>query len=349
MVAPQLIAVSPPGSGTPLLARITTALGYIPQGTMSALADDGGDRGPGPGEVYPLLAAAHGSDGAAGLLHDRRHEGMERLQEAYEAAVGALWRVWWQRLGQPVTAASPVRPSLTERLARTPDAELLRLLPGHGCWYLTGLRLDTLDGGLLRHWAETGRPPLIYHHRDIRDRIITTIEHLSRPDGQVGTLPDHLVYRDILATLPTMDAKITLALTDPDFPGIQEARRCQWLARHPAVRVIRHEDLVGPALGGTAEAREQAVTTLLAVTGHSTSDRVALPPPPDSGTAATLAVGVWRTHFTPAHQRLLDRYHSDLACPLPLPPGPAVPAESPSSGREAPAPYEPARLGVPAP
>ncbi|MFD7222300.1 hypothetical protein ACFV9P_14895 [Streptomyces sp. NPDC059892] len=333
MAAPQLIVVSPRGSGTPLLTEFTTALGYSSYGTMSEVRPAGDERpgsgtgprpgtgaGPGPGEVYPLLVASYGQDRAVRLLRRRdeeRDDERDELRSAFQEAVSALWRVWWTRLGQPVTLTSPLDPDLEGRLARVPDSELHRLLPGRGCWYVTGLDLQRAEAGFLRAWHAEGQPPVIFHDRDVRDRIISQIQLLSGPAERVGSLPDHLIYRDIVRALPTMDARITLALTDPAFPGMEETRRCQWLARHPAVTVITHEELAGPAHGGTTEAREEAVTRLLRATGHP-SLALDLPSPspdlpsPRAGGGDDLEVGVWRRHFTPAHERILARLHSDL-------------------------------------
>ncbi|MFJ4923520.1 hypothetical protein [Streptomyces sp. NPDC088725] len=311
MAAPQLIVVSPHGSGTPLLTEATTALGYTPCGTMSGAKGPSGAWRPGPGEVHPLLTAAYGPDRAALLLRRQGGEG-DNLETAFQEAVSALWRVWWMRLGQPVTLASPVDPGLEGRLARVPDSELPGLLPGRGCWYVTSLELRRADGGFLRAWQATGNPPVIFHHRDPRDRIISQIRLLSQPAGQVGSLPEHLVYRDIISALPTMDARITFALTDPGFPGTAEARHCQWLAHHPAVTVITHEDLAGPAHGGSAEARQRALARLRETTGHA-APAVELPAPSAAASEGDdLTVGAWRAHFTPAHERLLSRYHGDL-------------------------------------
>ncbi|AXG76425.1 hypothetical protein [Streptomyces paludis] len=314
--APHVIVVSPRGSGTPLLADALTRLGHTPYGTMSGHALEGADQ-PGPGEVHALLTAAYGEQRAARLLHRQGPEYAE-LTAAFHTAVSALWRTWWTRLGQPVTGASPVTPDVENRLTRLPDAELRRLLPGRGCWYLNSLDLQRADAGFLRTWHTEARPPIVYHHRDLRDRVISLVLLLSGPASQAGTLPDQLIYRDILGALPTVEDRVTLALTDPDFPGMAETRRCQWLLRHPAVTVITHEDLAGPAHGGTAEARERALTRLAQATGH---------PPTTATEAATtvgaaaqagsddLAVGLWHEYFTPAHERLLNQHHGDLPAP----------------------------------
>ncbi|MFE3601782.1 hypothetical protein [Streptomyces sp. NPDC059142] len=321
MAVPQVIAVSPRGSGTPLLAQVTTALGYTPYGTMSDPRPDGAGEAPGPGEVHRLLTAAYGPDRAALLL--RRQDGeWDRLETAYQDAVSALWRVWWTRLGQPVTAASPVGPGPEDRLTRIPDADLLGLLPGRGCWYVNSLDLQCADAGLLRLWQATGRPPVVFHHRDVRDRIVSQIRMLCGPADEVGSLPDHLVYRDIVGALPGMDARITLALTDPGFPGMEDARRCAWLLHHPAVCVLTHEELAGPAHGGTAEARREALDRLRNAVGAPSSG-APLPAPVSPADHARdgddLTVGIWRCHFTPAHERLLQQRHADLLAHAPVP------------------------------
>ncbi|MFI2291092.1 hypothetical protein [Streptomyces niveus] len=313
MTVSQVIVVSLPGSGTPLLADLTSALGYLSYGTMSAAPDVGGRTAGTPELVAmrPLLTAAHGEDEAE-LLLKRGAEGREVLDSAFRDAAGALWRVWWMRLGQPVAVASPADPGLEGRLARLPDAELPGLLPGRGCWYVDSLDLRRADAGLLRAWHNSGQPPIVFHHRDVRDRIISQLRSLSRPGDPAGFPPEHLIYRDIVGALPTMEAKITFALTDPGFPGIEEARRCQWLLHHPAVTVITHENLAGPGHGGTAAGRERAVAQLLEVAGLT---------PASAGPAVSaqlaredddLTVGQWRGLFTPAHERLLDRRHGDL-------------------------------------
>ncbi|MFJ3709577.1 hypothetical protein [Streptomyces sp. NPDC090053] len=308
MPAPQMIVVSLPGSGTPLLADVTTGLGYSSYGTMSGDPRTGGEQ-PGAGEVYPLLTAAYGQDQAVLLLHQQRQD-RQALETAFQDAVSALWRVWWKHLGQPTTLASPVDPGTEARLARLSATDLLRLLPGRGCWYVSGLDLHRADAGFLRAWHADGRPPLVFHHRDIRDRIISQIRALTQPADPVGSLPEHLVYRDILTALPTLDARITLALTDPGFPGTEEARRSRWLLHHPAVCVITHEELAGPDRGGTIHARAQALTRLLTAISHPDPSAVPTAPPPAAPGAEDLAIGTGRALFTPAHERLLDRHHS---------------------------------------
>ncbi|OUC76877.1 hypothetical protein CA983_43920, partial [Streptomyces swartbergensis] len=299
---PQLIVVSPPGSGTALLHQITTALGYTSRGTMSAAA--GHTTAVAPGEVYPLLEAAYGRDKAVRLIQaHHQNQADTQLEDAYTTTVEILWRVWWRRLGQPVTAHTPLDPALEDRLARHSDESLLRLLPGRDAWYVTDLDLTRTDGGLLRHWAATGRPAIIYHHRDAGDRIISLVQNLSR--GQVGTMPHHLIYQGILATLPTTDAKLTLALTDPDFPATRPAT---WLHHHPDVITVTHEDLAGPAYGGTTHARNAALTRLTTALGHPQETATALPDAP-SGLPG-LTVGAFKKHATPHHQQLLASHLS---------------------------------------
>ncbi|MEV7728643.1 hypothetical protein AB0P15_28420 [Streptomyces sp. NPDC087917] len=323
MAEPQLIVVSLRGSGTPLLAEAIGGLGYTPYGTMSGTQSVTGEP-VAAGEVYPLLEAAYGSSRGAELLREDHGS----LATAFETAVNALWRVWWRHLGQPVTLASPVDGALESRLLRIPGPDLKDLLPGRGCWYVNSLDPARADADFLRSWRAGGGPPVIFHHRDVRDRIISHIRFLSQPTAYIGTQPEDLVYHDILHALPDMDAKITLALTDPGFPGLHEARRSRWLLHHPAVHVITHEELAGPRLGGSTSARAQALARL----GHATGQRRSAPPVPSPTTTTApdtdaFTVGSWRAHFTPEHERLLRRSCDDLLTDAPGS-GPAAPGKA---------------------
>ncbi|MEU6394810.1 hypothetical protein [Streptomyces sp. NPDC046939] len=280
MSPPQhLIVVSLPGSGTELLHEITTALGYTSRGTMSPSTETAAQ--PGPGEVYALLEAAYGPERAAALLQaHHRHRDTGSLQHAYTDALHLLWRVWWKRLGQPVTAHTTLNSETEARLNAQTDAGLLRLLPGRDAWYVTGLNPAHVDGGLLRHWAATGQPAILYHHREPRDRALALIQHLTRDDGNVGTIPGHLIYRDILTALPGTEERLILALTDPDFPGNEEARHTGWLSRHPAVLTVTHKELAGRDPGGTTTARTRALAHLANWLGISDADTLNMPVPP---------------------------------------------------------------------
>ncbi|WP_327169912.1 hypothetical protein [Streptomyces subrutilus] len=227
--------------------------------------------------------------------------------------------MWWRLLGQPVTLASPVDATLEGRLLRVPGIDLARLLPGRGCWYVNSLDLGRADAGFLRAWSTGGGPRLVFHHRDVRDRIISHIRYLSQPADRIGTQPEDLIYQSILQALPDMDAKITLALTDPDFPGMRDARRSRWLVHHPAVHIVTHEELAGPALGGSPEARDRALAGLRQATG-TPEPTMRIPPPAPAADAEgdTLTIGAWRTHFTPEHERLFhDKCHDLLLTPPP--------------------------------
>ncbi|MFD5514364.1 hypothetical protein ACFWIB_43000, partial [Streptomyces sp. NPDC127051] len=282
MSPPQhLIVVSPPGSGTVLLHEITTALGYTSRGTMSPSTDTPAQTG--PGEVYPLLEAAYGPDRAAALLQaHHHHQDTGPLQDAYTTALQLLWRVWWKRLGQPVTTHTPLDSTVESRLTAQKDATLLRLLPGRDAWYVTGLDPAHVDGGLLRHWAATGQPAILYHHREPHDRVLAVVQHLTRDDKNVGTIPGHLIYRDILTALPGTDERLSLALTDPDFPGNEEARHTGWLTHHPAVHTITHEELAGPHHGGSTDARTRALQQLAIWLNTAHNAATELPDPPAS-------------------------------------------------------------------
>ncbi|MFC8593794.1 hypothetical protein [Streptomyces atroolivaceus] len=314
MIAPHFVVVSPLGSGTRALADITNALGYTPHGTVSGTADTSQQR-PFPGETAPLLQAAYGLQETVSLLRAGRSGHEQELQSAFKEAVNALWRRWWSVLGQPITHASPLDPAVEAGLMRIPGPGLLKLLPGRGCWYVSSLDLDRADGELLRHWAVSGNPRIVYHHRDVRDRITQQVHALTQPSGRVGTLPENLIYQRILTSLPDTDARITYALTDPNFPGMREASASAWLLHHPDVCVLRHDHLAGPA-----NTRKQELSRLLAAIAHPdpTTALASLPPlhHPDRSTYG-LMPGIWRKHFTPGHERLLTEHHSHLLASAP--------------------------------
>ncbi|CAL9278971.1 hypothetical protein [Streptomyces sp. SudanB182_2057] len=304
----QLVVVYLPGSGIELLHPVLTALGYTPRGTLNSAAEPA--TGARPGEVYPLLEAAYGTDEAVRLLQDYHHSTRDPadLQDAWNGAVLTLWRVWWQRLGQPVTAHTPLDPAVEQRLTRLDDALLISLLPGRNAWYVNELDPTRADAGLLRHWHTTGHPPVVHLHRDPGDRITSLIQHLCRQDGRVGTIPAHLIYRDILTALPTMDARLTHALSDPHFPGNTAALHTAWLRHHPAVTTLTCEELAGPDYGGTLPARHAALTRLTAALGHPNPAPDDLPgPPPDR---PDLTTGLFHQHADPHHKQLLDTLHA---------------------------------------
>ncbi|WP_205530673.1 hypothetical protein [Streptomyces sp. MBT27] len=312
----QLVVVSPPGSGIELLHPAITALGYTPRGTQNAPAESPAPAR--PGEVFPLLEAAYGQREAVQLLQDHHHDPntTNQLQNAYHQAVLALWRVWWKRLGQPVTAHTPLDTAVEEHLARQDDAQLISMLPGRNAWYTTELDLTRVDGGLLRHWTATGQPAIFYLHRDPGDRITNLIQHLCREDGRVGTIPAYLVYRDILMALPTMDARLTHALTDPQFPGHTSARQTAWLHHHPAVVTLTAEDLAGQGYGGTDQDRLAALSRLAGALAQPPSAAATLPDPPPG--RPDLTTGVFQQHSHTHHRQLLDTLYTS-ADRLPAP------------------------------
>ncbi len=292
-VPSQLVIVSPPGSGTALLQQATSALGYTPRGTVTSQNADDSPLAVAPGEVLPLLEAAYGREPALVLIECHHHQrATQELQDAYTLALETLWRVWWRRLGQPVTAHTPLDASVEMRLSRHSDELLLQLLPGRDAWYVTHLDPARMDGGLLRHWAATGQPTLICHHRDPGDRFLALLEYLTRDDGTVGTLPEHLLYRAVLTALPTLDARLTYALNDPHFPAHpHHAPSTHWLRHHPAVLTLHHEDLTGPPYGGTTQARTTALQQLATALGHP--DATFPDPPPG---LPGLQPGRWEQH-----------------------------------------------------
>ncbi|MEU6180135.1 hypothetical protein [Streptomyces coeruleorubidus] len=316
----HVVVVSLRKSGTHLIGEVMKALGYAPFGAVRVSGDvEFAD----PAQVRRLLEVAYGSEEAGRLLG-----GQDRTAPAaaFEAVVAALHKVWAIRLGAPtplsLSGVPGVDAGLVGRLLCAPQAADFDLLPGRCCWFVHQLDLTAADPAFLNTWLDTGRPRIIFNYRSLPDILVSTINFLvrdARPDrpDPVGTFPDHRVYRDILRSLPDMDARLRLALTDPGFPGMETARRSLWLLRHPAVCKVSFEELIGPHGGGTGIAQQTAVARIADFLGSHTASARTIAEQifnPNSFTFHQGRTGTWREYFGPHHEELLQRNYGDVAC-----------------------------------
>lgn len=243
----------------------------------------------------------------------------EVATRAVRMAVGAYLEAWWVRLGVRGSApsANPDAPAeLVARVLASPATRDFADTPPGVCWFLHQLDPDRMDQAFLRPWAETGQPRLIYLYRDPRDVLLSMVNYLARraPD-RLGTFGDQQVYAGILQSVPTLDERLTLALTDPCFPGTADFARGLWLLRHPQVLAVSFEDLVGPRGGGSAEAQAAALARLADFLGV----RADLPAVasrlynPAARTFHRGRVGGWEDHFSSRHRTLFRDRHGAIA------------------------------------
>ncbi|MFC8593795.1 hypothetical protein [Streptomyces atroolivaceus] len=309
----HVMVVSLRKSGTHLLREVMTRLGYKPYGVTH---EDEEDATATPAEIERLLRAAYGQQEADRLLNGGDSPG---VAEAFAAALVSLDRLWGIRLGGRLKdfnlSQEYVPTEVDARLARMPETESFRLLPSTPCLFLHSLSIQDCDPDFLKSWNTTGYPRIIFNYRDWRDTVLSMVNYLSKKSpASVGQVLDHHIYREILTSLPSMEDKITLALTDPNFPGMEQAQRCLWLLRHPRVCKVSFEELVGPHGSGSKEAQRAAVERIIRFVGsgacvESVAGAIYNPA---SKTFYKGRTGRWKEHFTQAHHALVEQKHADM-------------------------------------
>jgi hypothetical protein len=156
--------------------------------------------------------------------------------------------------------------------------------------------------------------------RDPRDTLLSMVNYMCGATGRGLSVFSNLrTFRSILVSMPTLEERITYALTDDSFPSSgDDFRRTLWLLHHPDVCKTSFEELVGPQGGGTADSQLQATARLLDFPGIK--DR-----PLEEVTGKLFnrntfsfhrgQIGDWREVFTDKQRRLAEARFGDL---LPL-------------------------------
>jgi hypothetical protein len=143
--------------------------------------------------------------------------------------------------------------------------------------------------------------------RDPRDIVVSQVNYVT------GLAP-HDLHRRYTEALTSFDERLMASIEG--FPadeygrglepiGVRVGRYVPWLSE-PATMVVRYEDLVGAAGGGSAEAQREAVSRVAGHVGRSLAperlDQVcARIWSPRSSTFHSGRTGGWRETFTPAH------------------------------------------------
>lgn len=314
MTASHALVVSLRKAGTHLLKEVMTRFGYSLHGEVSATADTQpklrGDT------LWRVLTMVHDEEELRRLtaIKDRA-----AVDTAIAEAVAAFYGAWRIRLGIPWRGPADEAPPeelVARTLART-AARSFADTPGDVCWFLHQLDPHRVDEGFLSEWLDTGSPRIVFNYRDPRDVLLSMVNFLSSETGRgVGHFTDHRVYSAILRNAGSFEERLTIALTDPCFPGADAFERGLWLLRHPAVCKVSFEELVGPRGGGSRELQSAAV------------DRIADFLRPDGGPdPAGLVdqlfndraysfhrgrIGAWHEHFTPEHEKLFEERYGTV-------------------------------------
>jgi hypothetical protein len=316
--AEHVLVVSLRKSGTHLLKEVMAGLGYALNGAVSSAG--AAPRPLGRQTALRVLGAVYTPDEIAALKRSRDRAAVDH---AVSRAVTVLNRAWSVRLGMPRTAAAgsdPETDRLTARELSRHSGYRFSDTPGGVCWFTHDLELAGVDENFLLEWADSGSPKIILNYRDPRDVLLSMVHFLAEKDaGRLGGFPDHVVYGDILKSVQDPRDRVSIALTDPGFPGGGSFERALWLLRHPRVCKVSFEALVGPDGGGSATVQAEEIkkiTDFLDLADDMDSaGREALTRRifnRDSYTFRSGRTGAWREHFTPEHHALFERRYGDV-------------------------------------
>jgi hypothetical protein len=317
MTASHALVVSLRKSGTHLLKEVMTRLGYALHGEVyapdDALPTLAGDT------LWGVLTAVYGEEELRRLteIEDR-----SEVDTAIAEAVTAFYTSWRLRLGVPYRGPADEAPrrELVSRILGGGAADRFADTPEGVCWFLHQLDPHRVDGDFLSEWLDTDSPRIVFNYRDPRDVMLSMVAFLSGDTGRgVGHFVDHRLYSDILRTADSLEERLSIALTDPCFPGADAFERGLWLLRHPAVCKVSFEELVGPRGGGSKERQSEAVARIAGFLGADGA-----PGRTPAAVADALfndqaysfhrgQIGAWREHFTPEHEKLFEeRYGAVL-------------------------------------
>jgi hypothetical protein len=309
--AERVILVSLMKSGTHLLQELMVALGYGMYGQARI-----------PPEMKPVLGADERRR-IAQMVYDQ--DALASLESASEAgfteATDQAWEAlawsWQIRFGMPLktwygmelaSRELASRELIDRTLRRTVGSDFAQTPPGV-CWVFNEFDIKKVDGHFLHEWADTGQPRIIFNYRDPRDMLLSMVNFLAGRTGRgFSNFDDFHVFSGILQSKPGLNEQLTYALTDRSFPAVGDLERMLWLLHHPNVCKVSFEELVGPPGGGTAEARQNALTRILAFLGVTQT-------PPDLADRLFNReafsfyrgqIGGWREDFSAQHRKLAE-------------------------------------------
>lgn len=306
--AERVILISIMKSGTHLIAELMAALGYRMYGHLrvspqtSPVLDQ---------ETRWRMAAMVYPDEVTAFL---KSQGEPAFNAATDRAWEALAWAWQLRFGMPLTSwysAELINTDLVKQAYRRTASSSFADTPPGLCWVLHDFDASKIDGGFLREWAETGEPRIVFNYRDPRDVILSLVNFLSgRTKEGLSAFNSLRPFSDILLAMPSLEERLTYALSDESFPCHSgDFRRMFWLLNHPNVCKVSFEELVGPKGGGSAESQRNAAARLASFLGLSAQ----IPADTVDGLFNREAfsfyqgqIGAWREVFTPEHRSLAD-------------------------------------------
>jgi hypothetical protein len=304
--AERIILISMMKSGTHLISELLAALGYRMHGHVRVRP-----------ETKPVLDRETRWR-VAGMVYDdeRLTDLKSRDESVFNDATDQAWETlawsWRLRLGMPLTnqySADLVNTELVrDTYCRTTGSSFTET-PAGVCWVLHEFDIRKIDGAFLRDWSETGEPRIIFNYRDPRDVMLSMINFCcGQTRGGLSAINNLQAFSRILLAKPSLEERLTYALTDESFPcQAADYKRMLWLLHHPNVYATSFEELVGPNGGGSAESQLRATAGLidfLGATDHSPGDVTKTLFNRDAFTFFKGQIGAWREVFTDEHRRI---------------------------------------------
>jgi hypothetical protein len=311
------LVVSLRKSGTHLLKELMTRFGYSLYGEVSATADAQPKLS---GEtLWRVLTMVYREEELGRITAS---EDRAAVDAAMSEAVAAFYGAWRIRFGIPWRGPADEAPP-QELVARTVTRSVARRFadsPSGVCWFLHQFDPHQIDDGFLSEWLDTGSPRIVFNYRDPRDVLLSMVNFLSsETTGRgVGHFTDHRLYSGILRDAGSLRERLTIALTDPCFPGADAFERGLWMLRHPAVCKVSFEELVGPQGGGSRERQRAAVARIAGFLGAEAApghDPVAVADELFNDRAYSFhrgRIGAWREHFAPEHEKLFEERYGTV-------------------------------------
>ncbi len=300
----RVIVISLMKSGTHLIQELMIALGYRIYGQSRI-----------PSEIRPVLDADTRLR-IMSMVYDK--DTLDALKKAddspFTAAADRAWEAlgwaWQLRFGLPLENRYGIELTNTDliqqALHRTSSSDFVDT-PSGVCWILPELDIKKIDGRFLREWSRSGKPKIIFNYRDPRDVVLSMVNFLAGKTAQgIGNFSEFQVFSRILDSKPSLEAKLTYALTDRSFPCLNDFDRAFWLLQHPDVCKVSFEEIVGVEGGGSTELQRRAVARIIDfvgadITPESVMHRLFRR---DAFSFFKGQIGSWRGVFTPDHRRL---------------------------------------------
>ncbi|HET7017305.1 MAG TPA: hypothetical protein VFI65_25500 [Streptosporangiaceae bacterium] len=310
--AERVIVISLVKSGTHLIQELMVALGYGMYG-HSRITE----------EIKPRLdqdtrwriARMIYDEPTLKLLGETSEESFRKTtDEAWEAYAMA----WQMKFGMPLVnrygAELPSAELIERARSRTVATDFSDTPPGV-CWIFIEFDVKRIDGRFLREWSQTGEPRIIFNYRDPRDIVLSMINFLTGKTGKgIGNFSEFQIFSRILDSMPSLDAQLTYALSDPSFPTQGDLGRMFWLLSHPNVCKVSFEELIGAQGGGSEERQRDAVNRIADFLGVRTEVETVLPRLYNRNSFSFFKgqTHAWRDVFTPYHRQLAEQRFGEM-------------------------------------